>query len=194
MCVSDVCEWLRSLEFHNIILEAENAQLRQRLAEAVAQRDLAMALEAENATHWKALEVKNTDLCTRQAELEGRLALYEGGAGPSGQQWGEAELEAAADRLKAAAGRVEELRMQRRIEALAAALAEARAAPLAEERASALAATFECPICFKRKDRGERRALHPCGHVLCATCTPRVTDRECPKCRGSITGFSPVFD
>eukprot|EP00741_Cyanophora_paradoxa_P011498 tig00020557_g11108.t1 len=65
------------------------------------------------------------ELRNRVEELRRRAALYEGGAEAGGRPWGEAELEAAAERLKAAAKRVEDLRIK--------------------TRAAALAATFECP-------------------------------------------------
>eukprot|EP00741_Cyanophora_paradoxa_P005689 tig00000903_g5516.t1 len=127
----------------------------------------------------------------RQAELELLLVLYEGKAAPNDQQWGEAELEAAAERLKAAAKRVEELRI------------EARAAALVEERVKRRRlegpSTYECPICCEEQDPKERRLLTNCGHVICATCAQKTLATKdgakvCPTCRKPVTGVSPIFD
>eukprot|EP00741_Cyanophora_paradoxa_P021826 tig00000241_g21068.t1 len=56
--------------------------------------------------------------------------------------------------------------------------------------------TFECPVCLQRKDRSERRAIEPCGHVLCAPCAAQFRDsyRPCPVDRGRITGFLRIYD
>eukprot|EP00741_Cyanophora_paradoxa_P016013 tig00000042_g15459.t1 len=112
------------------------------------------------------------------AALRERLALYEGesAAAPGGRPWNEAELEAAAERLKAATRRVEALRI------------EARAAARIR---------FQCTICLEEKERGERRALNPCGHVVCAACAQQLADgarRACPKCRRPFQGFIPIFE
>eukprot|EP00741_Cyanophora_paradoxa_P013691 tig00020704_g13217.t2 len=86
-----------------------------------------------------------------------------------GRPWGEAELAAAAERLKAALARVEELRIA------------ARAAALNR---------FECPVCLHEKERGERRLLHPCGHVVCAACVQRLAGGAgtCPIWREPFGG------
>eukprot|EP00741_Cyanophora_paradoxa_P014818 tig00020825_g14294.t1 len=202
-------------------LAAELATLRKRLAEQERahkeHRDRAAGLAKENGELWWGLveaagqrqravdlTAQNTDLRQRLAEaagqqeraaaLEGRLALYEGGAGPmaSGQQWGEAELEAAAERLKAAAKRVEELRLEARV----ASAAEARAEALAEERVKRrrleISSTFECPICCEDKPKEERRALFPCGHPFCKECAGKLP--TCPTCRQPVKGTLRIFE
>eukprot|EP00741_Cyanophora_paradoxa_P004728 tig00000826_g4586.t2 len=145
-------------------LLAENAQLRQRLAEATAQQARAAALEAENAQlrrETAALEAESAELqrgveelagrlrlqAQQQAELDGRLALYEGGAALAaargGRSWGEAELADAAELLQAAARRVAELRG-----------ATPAAAARERERLSALAALAA------EEERAKRRRLN----------------------------------
>ena len=41
---------------------------------------------------------------------------------------------------------------------------------------------FECPICFQGD--GHETALIPCGHVVCNTCTSKIS--RCPFCRRLI--------
>eukprot|EP00741_Cyanophora_paradoxa_P005996 tig00000955_g5814.t1 len=114
-------------------LAAENAGLQARLAEAAEQQQRAAALEAENASLQARLaqavegqQRRAAALEAEKASLSDRLSLYEGGAGLANRQWGEAELEEAGGRLKAAAQRVEELRI------------EARARPLPSLRSGSL--------------------------------------------------------
>eukprot|EP00741_Cyanophora_paradoxa_P002333 tig00000600_g2263.t1 len=161
----------------------EAAALRERLAEAEAARlraeERAAQAQAEAAAQRASKEqaeafarVQAQATATAAAALRERLALYEGGSAdgaPGGRPWGEAEIAAAAERLQAATRRVEELRVEARVAALA---------------------RFECPVCLEKKARAERRLLHPCGHVVCAACVQPIAsgDGKCPICRGTFGG------
>jgi len=43
---------------------------------------------------------------------------------------------------------------------------------------------FTCPICM---DRLVSIFLNPCGHLICDTCSIRLTDSKCPTCRVGVT-------
>eukprot|EP00741_Cyanophora_paradoxa_P000350 tig00000403_g341.t1 len=61
----------------------------------------------------------------------------------------------------------------------------------------AQAAPFECPVCLEALERGKRRVLQPCGHVLCEACGARVLalqPQRCPIARCEIYAMSPVYD
>eukprot|EP00741_Cyanophora_paradoxa_P022799 tig00021518_g22020.t1 len=190
-----------ALEAETAELKTEMNELMSRLAgaaaDADAQRQRAAALEVEKGDQMKLHEQLRAEAAEQlarserqRAELEGRLALYEGGAGPSGQQWGEAELAEAAERLKAAAGRLEALRIHRRVEE---ALAEERV----KRRRTEGSATYECPICCEEQDPKERRNPGPCGHVVCAACTKKFgksKKRLCFTCRRHVKTISPIYE
>jgi len=55
-----------------------------------------------------------------------------------------------------------------------------------EEDGSIFISELKCHICQREFNRHQRlvKILVPCGHSLCSTCTPRVTN--CPICRAII--------
>eukprot|EP00741_Cyanophora_paradoxa_P024947 tig00000056_g24080.t1 len=157
-------------------LEAAAARLREEARAAALAEARAEALAGSGRL--AEAEAARLRAEERAAQAQERLSLYEAGsaaATPGGGSWGEAELAAAAERLQAATRRVEELRIA------------ARAAALNQ---------FECPVCWDEKERGERRLLHPCGHVVCAACVQRLAGGAgtCPICREPFGGSVLIFD
>jgi len=51
---------------------------------------------------------------------------------------------------------------------------------------------LQCQICFSDTEISNRR-LHPCGHMMCATCAPQINrpPQECPFCKQKFTEIKP---
>eukprot|EP00741_Cyanophora_paradoxa_P001003 tig00000451_g967.t1 len=164
------------------IAEMDRAAATAEQRAADAERRAAEA-EARAARLAEGRDEEAAALRRRLEELEGQLEGAERLDGGYLKGLSEAQLDALAERLHAAIRRVE---------------AERREAIRREAAAAAAQRTFDCCLCLERRPLGERRALHPCGHVVCggADCGPRLIAerRPCPQCRAVLTGISPIFE
>eukprot|EP00741_Cyanophora_paradoxa_P004720 tig00000826_g4581.t1 len=170
-------------------LAAEGTALRGHLRRLV-ETEMQLRFQVQAADHRQAvLQNEISSLQKRLSEANERLALYEGGAGPGGpgapvRRWSEAELAVAAQRLKAAARRLSDLRFEAKVESAVEERVKRR-------RLESLSA-FECTICCEEQEVKKKRVLTNCGHVFCAACAGRLA--ECATCRKPVTGTSLIFE
>gem|GEM_PF-3914795 len=57
------------------------------------------------------------------------------------------------------------------------------APPVEQAMAAKVYYRTNCPVCLDKFERETIRRILSCGHSICTSCAPQISDRLCPECR-----------